>query len=88
MFIIYEYGYLLKNIYCVFLVGHTRVPKVYKLNQPLSTWVFRQRAHYRRRSEGEINAMSDKRLKLLKKVCKYYKNPSNFEIPSFLFFFF
>lgn len=48
--------------------GHTRVPKVYKENQAMSTWVFRQRAHYRRRMEGDEHALSDHRLSLLQKV--------------------
>mmetsp|Transcript_14477 Transcript_14477/g.21926 ORF Transcript_14477/g.21926 Transcript_14477/m.21926 type:complete len:884 (+) Transcript_14477:31-2682(+) len=49
--------------------GHTRVPKVYKHNQALSTWVFRQRAHYRRRTQGEdMHSLSDERLQLLEKI--------------------
>mmetsp|Transcript_21791 Transcript_21791/g.25162 ORF Transcript_21791/g.25162 Transcript_21791/m.25162 type:complete len:810 (-) Transcript_21791:1826-4255(-) len=48
--------------------GHTCVPKVYKQNQPLSTWVFRQRAQYRRRCEGDDQIMPQERLDLLQKI--------------------
>lgn len=48
--------------------GHTCVPKTYKPDQPLSSWVFRMRRQYGFRMAGKINNMSDDRLERLKKV--------------------
>jgi hypothetical protein len=45
--------------------GHTMVPKVYKSNQALSSWVFRQRKHYRLREEGLSHSMTDDRFQQL-----------------------
>eukprot|EP00558_Chaetoceros_sp_UNC1202_P001272 CAMPEP_0197261214 /NCGR_PEP_ID=MMETSP1429-20130617/84430_1 /TAXON_ID=49237 /ORGANISM="Chaetoceros sp., Strain UNC1202" /LENGTH=174 /DNA_ID=CAMNT_0042725471 /DNA_START=524 /DNA_END=1048 /DNA_ORIENTATION=- len=44
---------------------HTIVPKKYAKNQVLSSWVFRQRKHYRLRQENNAHHMSDERLKKL-----------------------
>lgn len=49
--------------------GHTIVPKVYPANQTLSTWVYRQRALYRRREQGdEVNELVRERFKKLEGV--------------------
>jgi len=48
--------------------GHTVVPKVYKPNKQLASWVYRQRADYRRRNQGEVSNLDDDRLKKLLKI--------------------
>jgi len=49
--------------------GHTIVPKVYPANQTLSTWVYRQRALYRRKEQGdEVNDLVKERFKKLEEV--------------------
>lgn len=48
--------------------GTTRVPKKYSVNQALSTWVFRQRAQYRLKMNGQVSNLTDDRLKLLKEI--------------------
>ena len=48
--------------------GHTRIPKVYPTNQPLSSWVFRQRAHHKRMLRGELHGLMPKRLAQLQSV--------------------
>lgn len=48
--------------------GHTMVPKVYKENQALSSWVFRQRKHFRLREQGLEHSMMDYRLQQLQDI--------------------
>ena len=48
--------------------GHTMVPKVYKENQSMSSWVFRQRKYFRLREQGKAHSMTDERLKQLEDV--------------------
>ena len=48
--------------------GHCYVPKKFTENQPLSYWVFRQRALYKERAKGIKNSLSDDRLKRLEEV--------------------
>ena len=50
------------------MFGHTLVPKVYRENPLLSSWVFRQRKHYRLREEGKAHSMTDQRLEQLEDV--------------------
>lgn len=48
--------------------GHTMVPKVHKENQALSSWVFRQRRHFRLREQGLEHSMMDYRLQQLEDI--------------------
>ena len=57
--------YFISNI---FLLGHTMVPKVYQDNQALSSWVFRQRKHFRLREQEKAHSMTDQRLEQLNDV--------------------
>ena len=49
-------------------VGHCCVPKVYRENQQLAYWVYRQRALYRDRCNGKQNGLTDERLNRLQKL--------------------
>jgi len=48
--------------------GHTLVPKTYKKDQPLSSWVFRQRRQHGFRKLGQPNSLSEDRLEKLKDI--------------------
>mmetsp|Transcript_29485 Transcript_29485/g.33885 ORF Transcript_29485/g.33885 Transcript_29485/m.33885 type:complete len:177 (-) Transcript_29485:159-689(-) len=48
--------------------GNTLVPKVYQKNQALSSWVFRQRKHFRLREQGQGHSMTDQRLNQLEEI--------------------
>ena len=50
------------------LLGHTLVPKTYKTDQPLSSWVFRQRRQHGFRELGQRNSLSENRMKQLNDV--------------------
>jgi hypothetical protein len=54
------------------LLGHTLVPKQYKSDQSLSSWVFRQRRQYSFLMNGEASSLSTDRLEKLKQVCTSY----------------
>ncbi len=49
-------------------MGHTRVPKAYPKNQSLSSWVFRQRAMYKKMVKGEYCSLTPARFKQLEDV--------------------
>lgn len=48
--------------------GHTLVPKQYKSDQSLSSWVFRQRRQYKFLMDGKPSSLSNDRLEKLKEI--------------------
>mmetsp|Transcript_4678 Transcript_4678/g.8962 ORF Transcript_4678/g.8962 Transcript_4678/m.8962 type:complete len:607 (+) Transcript_4678:206-2026(+) len=48
--------------------GHTLVPKQYKSDQSLSSWVFRQRRQYTFLMNGQFSSLSNDRLEKLKEI--------------------
>uniref|UniRef100_A0A7S3PZ08 Helicase-associated domain-containing protein n=1 Tax=Chaetoceros debilis TaxID=122233 RepID=A0A7S3PZ08_9STRA len=48
--------------------GHTRVPKVYRKNQSMSSWVFRQRAAHKKMLDGDPLILSKSRLEKLTRI--------------------
>jgi len=48
--------------------GHTRIPKRYNANQALSTWVFRQRAHYRALRRNSHHSLTERRQRKLNQI--------------------
>ena len=49
-------------------VGHCCVPKVYKPNQPMSSWVCRTRQNYRHHKQGERTILTEERIKRLQDI--------------------
>jgi len=49
--------------------GHCLIPKIHIENQPLSSWVFRQRAEYKKRHQngGKSSYLTDERVTILEK---------------------
>merc|ERR1740139_372059 len=47
--------------------GHCLIPKIHTENQPLSSWVFRQRAEYKKRHQngGRSSYLTDERVAIL-----------------------
>lgn len=56
------------RFFLFFFQGHTLVPKIFPENPSLSSWVFRQRRHFRLREEGKAHSMTDQRLQQLTDV--------------------
>ena len=52
--------------------GHARVPKNYPTDQPLSSWVFRQRGYHKKfDKEGKKNPLDIKREQKLESVSSF-----------------